>query len=169
MANKITQLVNKDGDNLYPLAGGILSDSVTTDMIQDDAVTSDKIDWTTIGDTLWTNPDPTQAFAAQTVSFDGSSYDYFMVEFLRITGNATQQFSSKMYCPDNTATNINSIQTLVGSTASNAAIRYRTFTMTNSSCQFAGAFECVLNSGGSTAITANNTYFIPTKILGYKG
>lgn len=48
MANKITQLVNKDGDNLYPLAGGILSDSVATDMIQDGAVTSDKIDSATI-------------------------------------------------------------------------------------------------------------------------
>lgn len=47
MANKITQLVNKDGDNLYPLAGGILSDSVTTDMLQDESVTSDKIDWST--------------------------------------------------------------------------------------------------------------------------
>ena len=49
MANKITQLVNKAGDNLYPLAGGIMSDSVTTDMIQDGAVTSSKIDWTTLG------------------------------------------------------------------------------------------------------------------------
>ena len=48
MANKITQLVNKNGDNLYPLAGGIMSDSVTTDMIQDGAVTSDKIDSATI-------------------------------------------------------------------------------------------------------------------------
>lgn len=48
MANKITQLVNKDGDNLYPLSGGLLSDSVTTDMLQDESVTSDKVDWTTI-------------------------------------------------------------------------------------------------------------------------
>lgn len=48
MANKITQLVNKDGDNLYPLSGGLLSDSVTTDMLQDESVTPDKIDWTTI-------------------------------------------------------------------------------------------------------------------------
>lgn len=54
MANKITQLVNKDGDNLYPLSGGLLSDSVTTDMLQDESVTSDKIDWATITPTVLT-------------------------------------------------------------------------------------------------------------------
>ena len=53
MANKITQLVNKDGDNLYPLSGGLLSDSVTTDMLQDESVTSDKIDWATMDNILY--------------------------------------------------------------------------------------------------------------------
>jgi hypothetical protein len=48
MANIVTQLQNKDGDNLYPLAGGMAADSVTTQMIQDGAVTSDKVDWTTL-------------------------------------------------------------------------------------------------------------------------
>lgn len=48
MANKITQLVNEAGDNLYPLAGGMASDSITTAMLKDGAVTSDKIDWTTL-------------------------------------------------------------------------------------------------------------------------
>ena len=54
MANKITQLVNKDGDNLYPLSGGTISDSITTDMLQDESVTSDKIDWSTITQTALT-------------------------------------------------------------------------------------------------------------------
>ena len=48
MANKITQLVNESGDNLYPLAGGMAADSISTEMLKDGAVTSDKIDWTTI-------------------------------------------------------------------------------------------------------------------------
>lgn len=43
MANIVTQLQNKDGDNLYPLAGGMAADSITTAMLQDDAVTSGKI------------------------------------------------------------------------------------------------------------------------------
>lgn len=63
MANKITQLVNKDGDNLYPLSGGLLSDSVTTDMLQDESVessklqdesvVSSKIDWTSVIDKIY--------------------------------------------------------------------------------------------------------------------
>lgn len=48
MANKITQLVNESGDNLYPLAGGMASDSITTAMLKDNSVTSDKIDWATL-------------------------------------------------------------------------------------------------------------------------
>ena len=47
MTNKITQLVNESGDNLYPLAGGMAADSINTQMLKDGAVTSDKIDWTT--------------------------------------------------------------------------------------------------------------------------
>jgi len=49
MANKIVQLQNKDGDNIFPVSAGLASDSVTTDMIQDGAVTSEKIDFTTLG------------------------------------------------------------------------------------------------------------------------
>lgn len=47
MANKIVQLQNKDGDNIFPVSAGLASDSVTTDMIQDGAVTSAKIDYET--------------------------------------------------------------------------------------------------------------------------
>lgn len=48
MANKITQLVNESGDNLYPLAGGMAADSINTQMLKDGAVTSDKIDSVTV-------------------------------------------------------------------------------------------------------------------------
>lgn len=47
MTNKITQLVNESGDNLYPLAGGMAADSIGTEMLKDGSVTSDKIDWMT--------------------------------------------------------------------------------------------------------------------------
>ena len=48
MANKIVQLQNKDGDNIFPVSAGLASDSVTTDMIQDGAVTDEKIDFSTL-------------------------------------------------------------------------------------------------------------------------
>ena len=44
MADRIVKLEDKAGDNLYPIAGGMAADSVTTDMIQDGAVTTDKVD-----------------------------------------------------------------------------------------------------------------------------
>lgn len=44
MANKVIQLKNKAGtDNLFPIAGGVTQDTITTAMIQDDAVTKAKI------------------------------------------------------------------------------------------------------------------------------
>lgn len=79
MANKITQLVNKDGDNLYPLAGGILSDSVATDMIQDGAVTSSKIDSTTLLDI----PSGTQ----QSEALADSIYNYKTIRIYYKTGD----------------------------------------------------------------------------------
>lgn len=49
MADKILTLTNKDGtDNIYPVAGAMVADSVTTAMLQNGAVTSSKIDWTTL-------------------------------------------------------------------------------------------------------------------------
>lgn len=44
MANKIVQLQDKTNtDNIFPIAGGMAADSITTAMIQDGAVTGDKI------------------------------------------------------------------------------------------------------------------------------
>lgn len=44
MANNIVQLQDRSGNNIFPLAGGMVSDSITTQMLQDGAVTSGKID-----------------------------------------------------------------------------------------------------------------------------
>lgn len=56
MADKIVQLKDKDNNNLYPVAGALFSDAVDTASIQNGAVTSDKIDWTTTEDTGITYP-----------------------------------------------------------------------------------------------------------------
>lgn len=45
MANKIVQLEDKAGNNLFPVAGSMKGDSITTAMIQDKAVTYDKMDY----------------------------------------------------------------------------------------------------------------------------
>lgn len=48
MANNIVQLQDDSGNDAFPIAGGMAADSITTQMIQDGAVTSDKIDFTTL-------------------------------------------------------------------------------------------------------------------------
>lgn len=47
MANNIAQLKDYNDNNIFPIAGGMVADSVTTQMLQDGSVTSDKIDWAT--------------------------------------------------------------------------------------------------------------------------
>lgn len=52
MANKIVQLTDKTGtDNWFPIAGGMAADSITTQMLKDDSVTSGKVDFTTYSTT----------------------------------------------------------------------------------------------------------------------
>ena len=49
MADKIVQLVDDQNNNIYPISRGVAANSVDTNAIQDGAVTSDKIDSTTLG------------------------------------------------------------------------------------------------------------------------
>lgn len=48
MPNKIVQLVDNENNNIYPVAGSLAQDSVTTSTINDEAVTSSKIDFSTM-------------------------------------------------------------------------------------------------------------------------
>lgn len=49
MADKIVQLQNKDGDNIYPISRGIAANSVDTAALKDSSVTANKLDATTLG------------------------------------------------------------------------------------------------------------------------
>ena len=49
MAEKIVQLIDKDNNNLYPVAGSLKQGSVTTSTIDDGAVTADKINFSSLG------------------------------------------------------------------------------------------------------------------------
>lgn len=52
MADRIITLKDDDNNPTFPIAGGMMANSVTTAMLKDSSVTSDKIDWTTL-DTGW--------------------------------------------------------------------------------------------------------------------
>lgn len=58
MTEKIVQLIDKDNNNVYPVAGSLKQGSVTTSTINNKAVTADKIDFSTI-DSGWVNLTPT--------------------------------------------------------------------------------------------------------------
>lgn len=44
MANKVVQLVDKNSNNLYPIAGSVITDAVSTTAISNQAVTNPKIE-----------------------------------------------------------------------------------------------------------------------------
>lgn len=48
MANNIVQLKDYNGNDVFPIAGGMDADSITTQMLKNSSVTSDKIDSATI-------------------------------------------------------------------------------------------------------------------------
>ena len=49
MANQIVTLKDDNNNPTFPIAGGMAENSITTQMLKDGSVTSDKIDWTTLG------------------------------------------------------------------------------------------------------------------------
>ena len=91
---------------------------------------------------LWTNPDTSSAFAAQTVAFDASQYKTFRVIF----GNTEQTISEKG-------------KTYTVLTPSASTQNIRNVKITDTGAEF---------SDESSSGTANNKRVIPEKILGYK-
>jgi len=49
MANQVVTIIDNEGNNIYPVAGALMQESVTTSTINNGAVTADKIDFTTLG------------------------------------------------------------------------------------------------------------------------
>ena len=150
MANKITQLVNKDGDNLYPLSGGLLSDSVTTDMLQDESVTSDKIDWSTVTST---------ALTPNTTYVDPNIGSAFYLKFGRLVvmffNNATVASASSAANVFSGAPMSSSRVTFSISGDNNKAYRCRILENTDN-VQIEGGFPNSLYFSGSVAYFADN-------------
>ena len=54
MANQVVQIIDNNGNDIYPVAGALMQGAVTTSTINDGAVTASKIDFTTFGDNIVT-------------------------------------------------------------------------------------------------------------------
>ena len=70
MANIIKQLIDSDGNNIYPIAyaqGGVK-----------------------ISPALWTNPDPSSSYGENTVSLDLSKYTFVLIEYRELASNTTR-------------------------------------------------------------------------------
>ena len=74
MANKIVQLHDENGNNLYPISSYFVTDAVL----------------------LWTNSSPSSTFAAQTVELDLSPYKMILIEVMGDTSDTTYRIPSSM-------------------------------------------------------------------------
>lgn len=81
----MSQLKIKNGNTWesIPAGGiGVPSGGTTGQVLQKSSNTDYATEWASKGMTLlWTNPNPTSAFAAQTLSVDTSDYSFIAVEF----------------------------------------------------------------------------------------
>lgn len=78
MANQIVTLKDDNNNPTFPIAGGMAEDSITTQMLKDGSVTSDKIDWATINQTI------TDTSGRTGIYFD----DGTLIAYRNVTGTA---------------------------------------------------------------------------------
>lgn len=114
-------------------------------------------------DLLWTNASPTSAFAAQTIAFDYSGYDFLAV----VVRNRTDQ-------PVQTTIIIQAVNG-GGYTASKNTIitnevywQYRQGTLNSTGLAVENAFEAHINTGGFRYDGVSNPTLIPVAIYGIK-
>ena len=133
MANIIQQFKNANGDNIFPLAyaqGGMKMDL------------------------LWTNPNPTSSFTAQTISLDLSEYELFII-------------SSKAYADSSSLDEIN-FSIAIKNTDS-LAIAFRTSSPELFRVVTANDNGITFSTGKYTGDTnTSDSYAIPQKIYGIK-
>ena len=106
---------------------------------------------------LWTNPNPTSSFSAQTISLDLSKYDAVEVVFKRYTSQAiysTQTLLEK------------GIKFALGTTT-DETFRYRTCSFSNSGVTF-DTPQYMPSYGSWNPTATNNNCEIPYKIYGIK-
>ena len=154
MANKIIQLKDSQGNNLYPVMTCNIDELASGTGIEKRKL-------------LWTNANPTSEFAAQTLdSSDGipdlSGYDAVEIEYYGSTTVAASYIIKRKigepfflfgyFNPQSTSAHIN----LISRSASTAT----------SGITFGGGFS--KRTSTSTVYSNNNNYCIPYKIYGIK-
>jgi len=102
------------------------------------------------GTELWTNPDITTAFAAQTIALDLSEYTRFKIVFANQNSGGFLE-EAECCCKGETYALI---------TDDDELSRYRKYKMTDSGAEFEDAYI--------RASTKSNGWCIPYKIIGYK-
>lgn len=113
---------------------------------------------------LWTNPNPTSAFASQTITLNDSLANYSYYEVLYKTYKDENIGYNTGKIPTNWGTNIYGIIN-----ANDGGVRNRIRSVTiNSSTQIGFASCSLINTKGDAYTFPDNDRLIPYKILGYK-
>lgn len=113
---------------------------------------------------LWTNPNPTSAFASQTITLNDSLANYSYYEVLYKTYKDENIGYNTGKIPTNWGTNIYG---MVNANDGGVRSRMRSVTI-NSSTQIEISSCSLINTKGDTYTIPNDDRLIPYKILGYK-
>lgn len=117
---------------------------------------------------LWTNPNPTSAFAAQTVSLDLSNYDMVEIAFYQAT---SQLYTHTKRIVVGSVSDLGVVATRFletsGTSTSGTWSTSRQVNVKTTGVIFgAGAYEYTYNNGNNHVV--NNSYTVPLKIYGIK-
>lgn len=105
---------------------------------------------------LWTNPNPTSEFAAQSVSIDDNNYDTFEIVFMVLNNNSKVVLSQIIYKGFGT----DLISIVANSTA--GGMRSRRVNYSKGVLNFSDAY---LSTGAAN--TVNNGVVVPLHIIGH--
>lgn len=117
-----------------------------------------------MGKILWTNPNPTSDFSAQTITL--SSNDYDVLEFVFELGT-TGTSSTMTKILKGTNGNVDQIVNLNSGASQSTGVRHRTFKYSSDTSYI---FEdCLVREGGTASVpSVANNYLIPIYVIGYK-
>lgn len=150
MANKIIQLKDSQGNNLYPVMTCNIDELASGTGIEKRKL-------------LWTNASPTSEFAAQTISLTLSSYD--AVEIV-CRYSTTSDSRTRYICDVGSSASIDWFYYTVVA-GKYMGVKSRNEVSASTTGVTFGA--CTTKPGNSTDSTTTNGYIIPIKIYGIKG
>lgn len=130
----------------------------------DNSIVVNNQEWFSRPKVLWTNPNPTNSFASQTITLNDSLANYSYYEILYKTYKDENIGYNTGKIPTNWGTNING---MVNANDGGVRSRMRSVTI-NSSTQIEISSCSLINTKGDAYTYPDDTRLIPFKILGYK-